>query len=78
MQLFKKEFRHLIPRLTEILPEHISIKDHKKSFSLQISSNVIDRTGLFEEQIEDVRNGLDNLFILRDWLINNYIKLDKF
>lgn len=75
---FKKEFRHLIPQLTNILPEHISIKDHKKSFSLRISSNTIDRTATFEDQLDAIRDGLNSLNELRIWLSNNYINLNKF
>lgn len=71
-------FRYLIPHLIEVVPKHISIKDHKKSFSLRISSNRIDRTTSFEDQVEAIREGLDNLNILRDWLIHNSFHLNNY
>ncbi|MFV0156795.1 hypothetical protein OBK27_13055 [Empedobacter falsenii] len=68
---FKKEYRHLIPHLIDLLPEDISIKDHKKSFSLRISACIVDRTALFEDQHEAIRDGLNKLIKLSNWLRNN-------
>ena len=58
-------------KIKELLPEWAKFEKHNKSFSIRIFSGKIDRTKDFNEQIENVNNGLTNLERIRNWIIEN-------
>jgi hypothetical protein len=56
-------------KIKENLPDDIEFVKHSKSFSLRIFSGKIDRTADFENQLQKIENGLQNIEKLRNWLI---------
>ena len=65
-------FRNLshseIEELQGKLPEGAELVKHSKSCSVRVFSGKVDRTKAFEEQVDLVRKGLENLEGLRVWL----------
>lgn len=60
-------------KLKAILPKEFQFVKHSKSFSIRIASEKIDRTKEFNEQINEVEVGLNNIEKMRLWLNNNGI-----
>lgn len=58
------------------LPDGAELVKHNKSISVRIFSGKIDRTKEFESQIDLVKNGLDNIEKLRNWIVENEILTD--
>lgn len=58
-------------KIKELLPEWAMLEKHSKSFSIRVFSGKVDRTRDFNEQIEIIGNGLQNLERIRDWIIDN-------
>ena len=58
-------------KIKEKLPNGMLLEKHNKSFSIRIKSTKIDRTKEFEDQIEDIKNGLFNLEQIRNWIKEN-------
>ena len=65
---FSEEFEF---KIKQILPEWVKYEKHSKSFSIRMYSGKIDRTKQFNEQINEVENGLKNLVRIRNWIIEN-------
>ncbi len=64
-------------KIREILPEWLTFVKHNKSFSLRMFSEKIDRTKDFNQQIDSIRKGLENLERIRKWLKSNYNSISK-
>ena len=64
-------------KIKELLPEWAKFEKHSKSFSIRVFSGRIDRTKDFNDQLENVTNGLKNLMKLRNWIIENKIWLEQ-
>ncbi len=58
-------------KIKEILPDWAKFEKHSKNFSIRVFSGKIDRTKDFNEQIDNVENGLQNLERIRNWIIEN-------
>uniref|UniRef100_UPI004048657C PD-(D/E)XK nuclease family protein n=1 Tax=Algoriphagus sp. TaxID=1872435 RepID=UPI004048657C len=58
-------------KIKEILPKWAKIENHSASFSIKVFSGSIDRTKDFNGQIENIKNGLQNIERIRDWIIEN-------
>lgn len=58
-------------KIKQKLPNGMLLEKHNKSFSIRIKSTKIDRTKEFEDQIEDIKNGLSNLEQIRNWIKEN-------
>ena len=55
--------------LLKNIPKWAKYVEHSKTFSIRKPSKKIDRTLPFKGQIDEVRNGLNDLKQLRDWII---------
>jgi len=64
-------------KIKELLPEWAKFEKHSKSCSIRVFSGKIDRTKDFNEQIDNVNNGLKNLERIKNWLIENKNWLKK-
>lgn len=62
-------------KIKEILPKWANLEKHSKSFSIRVFSGKIDRTKDFNQQIENVNKGLENLERIRNWITENIIRL---
>lgn len=58
-------------KIKELVPEWAKFVKHGKSFSIRIFSGKIDRTKAFNEQMDEVNNGLKNLARIRNWIVEN-------
>lgn len=58
-------------KIKEHIPDWAKFEKHGKSFSIRVFSGKIDRTKEFNEQIDNVENGLKNLERVRNWIIEN-------
>ena len=58
-------------KLKETLPLWAKFEKHSESFSMRVFSGIIDRTKNFNEQIEAVNNGLQNIERTRNWIVEN-------
>lgn len=58
-------------KIKELLPDWAELKKHNKTFSIRVFSGVIDRTKAFDNQIDLVANGLQNIERIREWIIEN-------
>ena len=65
---FRNTNPSLKKRISEILPKHMHIETHNKSFSIRIFTGEINRKKAFNEQLKAVQNGLENMSELRDWI----------
>jgi hypothetical protein len=64
-------------KLKEILPDWAKLVKHAKSFSIRVFSGIVDRTSCFDEQLENIEVGLQNLEKIRNWLIEYEIVFNK-
>jgi hypothetical protein len=75
---FQSPTENIELKIKENLPEDFKFIKHSKSFSVRISSEKIDRTKDFKEQVKEVEIGMKNLEKLRDWIkeigINNWLQ----
>ena len=75
---FQNPTENIELKIKENLPNDFKFIKHNKSFSVRISSQKIDRTKDFNEQIKEVEIGMKNLEKLRDWIkeigINNWLQ----
>ena len=75
---FKSPTEYIELKIKESLPKDFKFIKHSKSFSVRISSEKIDRTKDFNEQIEQVEIGMKNLEKIRDWIkeigVNNWLQ----
>ena len=75
---FKSPTEHIKLKIKKNLPKGFKFIKHSKSFSVRISSEKIDRTKDFNEQMEQVEIGMKNLEKIRDWIkeigINNWLQ----
>lgn len=58
-------------KVKQLLPEWAKFERHSKNFSIRVFSGKIDRTKDFNEQIDNVKNGLNNLERIRNWIFEN-------
>ena len=58
-------------KIRDCLPDWAKFEKHGRNFSIRVFSGKIDRTKEFNEQINNVDNGLKNLKRIRDWIIKN-------
>jgi hypothetical protein len=58
-------------KIKQNLPDWATFVRHGKSFSIRIFSGIIDRTKDFNEQIENINKGLNNIERIRNWIIQN-------
>lgn len=58
-------------KIKENLPEWAKFEKHSKNFSIRVFSGKVDRMKDFNEQIDNVENGLLNLERIRNWIIEN-------
>ena len=63
-------------KIKEKLPNGMLLEKHNKSFSIRIKSSKIDRTKEFEDQIENIQQGLFNLEQIRNWIKENNLLND--
>ena len=65
---FKNYSPELISLISSKLPVNMRIETHNKSFSIRMHTGKIDRKKNFEEQIEPVKNGLEGLILMSEWI----------
>jgi hypothetical protein len=63
-------------KIKEKLPNGMLLEKHNKSFSIRIKSSKIDRTKEFEDQIENIQQGLFNLEQIRNWIKENDVLIE--
>jgi hypothetical protein len=73
---FKSKSKELENNINKILIENYELVKHKKSFSVRINVEKIDRTKDFQSQIDKIDNALEKLEELRIWVTSNknYLK----
>lgn len=62
-------------KLKEILPQWAKFEKHSKSFSIRVFSGKVDRTREFNDQLDNIEKGLQNLERIRNWIIENRNRL---
>lgn len=68
---FEKPDENIKAAIKDVLPTWAELVEHKKSFSIRVISEKVDRTEEFSKQIAKVENGLTNIERIRDWLAEN-------
>ena len=69
--MFSQFLKKKNSKIKEILPSWARFETHRASFSIKVSSGIVDRTKDFTLQIENIKNGLENIKRIRDWIIEN-------
>jgi|TARA_Y100000385_G_C12967849_1_gene582674 hypothetical protein len=58
-------------KIMKSIPDWTEYKKHSKTFSIRASTDKIDRTCSFDDQIEKVHNGLIKMELIRSWILKN-------